>query len=121
MSGGEDRKLSPDLLEDDYRGVEIFPPQGSSNGKTYRNTWYEDDGIAAEPSIARFAVTYSCTKEIIFVELDTELDGYVPQWKGLSIILPVGDKRAVMGRDKENLAHKVDARGRLTYTLEMLY
>lgn len=121
MSGGDDRNISPDLPEDDYRGVEIFPPQGSSNGKAYYNIWYEDDGIAAKPSIARFTLSYSCTQETISVGLKAGLGEYIPKWKELSIILPIGDKRAVIGLDKRNLAHNVDARGRLTYNLETSY
>lgn len=120
VSVGEDRRISPDLPEDDYRGVEIFPPQGSSNGETYRNSWYEDDGIAAKPSIAKFTLSYSCDKDQILVEFDAELGGYTPKWRELSIILPNGEKRVVVDKSKRSLSQEKDSRGRLTSVLKAL-
>jgi alpha-glucosidase (family GH31 glycosyl hydrolase) len=117
VSNGENRNDSPNLPEDDYRGVEIFPPPRSSDGKTYRNTWYEDDGVAAKPSIARFTLSYSCTQETIFVKLEAELGAYLPKWQELNIILPNGDKRAVMGKNKQDLPQREDNRGRSTFVL----
>jgi alpha-glucosidase (family GH31 glycosyl hydrolase) len=118
-SVGENRNDSPDLPEDDYRGVEIFPPPGSSNGRTYRSTWYEDDGITANPSVARFLLSYSCTQESVFVDVDMQLDGYKPKWEQLSIILPAGDERVVMSRNKPNLERRVDSSGRVVSVLEL--
>ena len=118
VSVGESRDISPDLPEDDYRGVEIFPPEGSSYGKTYRNTWYEDDGIGAKLVVATFILSYSCTQETIFVGLETKLGGYSPKWQDLSIILPNGEKRVVMGNNKHSLRQLEDNCGRLTFALE---
>lgn len=33
---------------DDYRGVEIFPPAGSSHGRVFASSWREDDGYSRE-------------------------------------------------------------------------
>jgi len=117
-SVGENRNISPNLPEDDYRGVEIFPPKGSSNGKKYHNTWYEDDGIAAKPSIARFILSYRCTQETVLVDLEMELGGYKPKWEEVHIILPVGDERVVIGRNQQQLSRRVDSRGRVISVLE---
>jgi alpha-glucosidase (family GH31 glycosyl hydrolase) len=117
-SVGENRNISPNLPEDDYRGVEIFPPKGSSNGKKYHNTWYEDDGIASKPSVARFILSYSCTQETVLVDLEMKLGGYKPKWEQLSIILPVGDERVVIGRNHQQLSRRVDSHGRVVSVLE---
>ena len=117
VSVGENRNISPDLPEDDFRGVEIYPPEGSSNGKTYINTWYEDDGIGARPIIASFTLSYSCTEDTIFVELDAKLGGYKPRWQELNIVLPNGEKRLVLGSNKQSLRQLEDKRGRLTIAL----
>src|SRR5215469_3497295 len=52
LSAGE-KENPASLPPDDYRAVEIFPPRGSSHGKTYMNTWYEDDGVS--PSAAKIS------------------------------------------------------------------
>ena len=119
VSGGENRKISPDLPEDDYRGVEIFPPPGSSNGKTYRTTWYEDDSIAAEPLVARFALSYSCDRKSIFVDIDVQLNGYQPKWNQLSIILPFGDERGMISMKSQKILQQIDSRGRVIFVLEV--
>ncbi|RDW88009.1 neutral alpha-glucosidase ab [Coleophoma cylindrospora] len=93
---GDVRNIA-DLPDDDYRGIEIFPPQGSSKGKTYSTTWYEDDGIAADPKISKFTIQYHSTETHVTVSLHPHpANEYVPVWTNVSIILPVGDKRVVI-------------------------
>lgn len=104
---------------DDYRGVEIFPPQGSSHGNVFSTTWMEDDGISLHPDIARFGIKYSSTEETVSVSLlwDTR-GGYVPAWQDLDIILHTGDARRVVADSGRPLDFKgKDARGRMVYTL----
>ncbi|KAK5279100.1 hypothetical protein LTR16_007984 [Cryomyces antarcticus] len=102
VSGAENRETCPDLPEDDRRGVEIFPPEKSWPGRTYRNTWYEDDGISARPNIAKFTLSYSSREETVAVELEIELNGYELRWKHLSIILPVRETRMVVARETKS-------------------
>jgi hypothetical protein len=82
---------------DDYRAVEIFPPKGSSNGRVYTTTWYEDDGISPPPaSISTFEFRYRTTDEAVEVELVKWLQpDFEPAWKELTVVLPKGDKRSV--------------------------
>lgn len=97
----EDKTKFSSLSPDDYRGVEIFPPKRSSNGKVWTNTWYEDDGLSADPVISRFTIEYSCTEEDISIRFTPKIEdnGFVPLWKELDIILPVGDNRKVVLED----------------------
>ena len=118
VSVGEKRGLSPNLPEDDFRCVEIYPPEGSSHGKTYRNTWYEDDGIGAKSIMASFTLSYSCTEETVLVGLETKLNGYERKWQELSIIVPRGEKRPVMGKNKQGMRQSENEGGRLTFILE---
>ncbi|KIW90111.1 uncharacterized protein Z519_09542 [Cladophialophora bantiana CBS 173.52] len=84
------------LPEDDYRGVEIFPPKGSSHGRTFTTTWYEDDGLSLHPNISSFTVSYSSTEEKVAVALATGADNlFVPPWKEVVFILPRGDERYI--------------------------
>lgn len=97
----------PSLAPDDYRGVEIFPPKGTSNGYVWKNIWYEDDGLSARPKISIFTISYSSTetKVVVTFEKDIQKDGgFVPLWKELRIILPVGDERNIIGSDGTNAA-----------------
>jgi alpha-glucosidase (family GH31 glycosyl hydrolase) len=93
-SPGDHRFPSHNVVEDDYRAVEIFPPKGDS-GTTYSYTWYEDDGISARPEITTFKLRYSSTSEKVTVEFE-KLGNFVPLWRDLGIILPVGDSRNVV-------------------------
>lgn len=83
------------LEEDDYRGVEIFPPQGSSHGKVFTSTWLEDDGFSQRPQISKYTVRYSSTEEKVIIGFSgrDESSRYVPAWSSLDIILPQGDRR----------------------------
>ncbi|KAH7370951.1 neutral alpha-glucosidase [Rhexocercosporidium sp. MPI-PUGE-AT-0058] len=101
-SPGDHRFPSPNVVEDDYRAVEIFP----GNGEV---TWYDDDGIAAKPEISTFTLTYTSDEEIT---VGLKIEGKVPVWKEIDIILPVGEKRSVVG-----CARKGDSRGRAVFTL----
>lgn len=85
------------LAEDDYRAVEIFPPQGSSHGRVFTSSWYEDDGMALRPDISRFSVCYSSTAEMVTVGFEADgKNGFVPAWSDVDFILHVGDERHVV-------------------------
>jgi alpha-glucosidase (family GH31 glycosyl hydrolase) len=94
---GDHKHPSPNVFEDDYRAVEIFPPKGSTpREKVFSNTWYEDDGIAAKPEISAFTVKYGATKSEVRVQFEKDpRNKYTPVWKDLHVILPVGDERTV--------------------------
>ncbi|KAL2395119.1 Alpha-glucosidase 2 [Exophiala dermatitidis] len=82
------------IPEDDFRGIEIFPPKGSSHGRSFKTTWYEDDGLALRPNISSFTVSYSATEDKVTVDLIPRPDNvYVPAWKEAVFILPPGDNR----------------------------
>lgn len=92
---GDHDHPSFNVFEDDYRAIEIFPPPNAAS-KEYQYTWFEDDGIAAQPSILSLTLTYSSTKTQISVRLETrEESAFCPVWKKVNIILPVGDARKV--------------------------
>jgi hypothetical protein len=94
------------LPEDDYRGVEIFSsPEERSDGSVYATSWMEDDGISiaevAEKHMAKFTVSYSATPKEISVSFAVDKTTFEPPWlkNGLTVILPVGDGRKVVGGD----------------------
>ncbi|TAQ88459.1 hypothetical protein B7494_g3240 [Chlorociboria aeruginascens] len=92
---GDHRHKSFNVSEDDYRAVEIFPPQGASTS-IFTNTWFEDDGISANPAISSFKVEYSSTNTNIRVRVVGHADNkYKPIWNDIYIILPVGEARPV--------------------------
>ncbi|KAF4550594.1 putative glycosyl hydrolases family 31 protein 2 [Elsinoe fawcettii] len=108
------------LEEDDYRGLEIFPPKGSSHGTTFMSSWYEDDGLSIKPDITRFECTYSSTEEKITVEVTVPTDDkFVPVWKEVTIILPMGDERHVVSGATGMILEKLDSdeSGRRRYRL----
>ena len=96
LSAGEDTNRA-ELPADEYRAVEIFPGLGNSGERAYSNSWYEDDGISPAPAkISTFVISYGWSETEIRVAFEQRLqEGYSPTWKGLSIILPAGDKRDV--------------------------
>jgi alpha-glucosidase (family GH31 glycosyl hydrolase) len=106
------------LPADDYRAVEVFPPEGSSNGKVFTTTWYEDDGISPSPaSISTFELQYSTTEETVEVELKGKLQpGFKPAWKDLVVVLPVGDQRGVTLNKREAKHLKTDGKGRAHFS-----
>lgn len=91
---GDIRPACTSLPQDDYRGIEIFPPKGSSHDRTFSTTWYEDDGFSLQPNISSFTVSYSAEEEKVTVALETHPDNiFVPPWKEVVFILPHGDRR----------------------------
>jgi alpha-glucosidase (family GH31 glycosyl hydrolase) len=112
---GDHTHPSPNVFEDDYRAIEIFPAMGES--KLYSVTWFEDDGIAARPDISSFTVRYSSTTTDVTVEVEAgKGNKFVPIWKDIHIILPFGDKRLVISRG-EALCKVEDNRGRAVFTM----
>jgi alpha-glucosidase (family GH31 glycosyl hydrolase) len=94
---GDHTHFLPNIVEDDYRVIEIFPPRGES--KTYSVVWFEDDGIAAKPDISSFIIRYSSRTIEVSVEVEIgKEDKYAPILKDIDIILPVGDQRPVASR-----------------------
>ncbi|KAK5089216.1 hypothetical protein LTR05_003442 [Lithohypha guttulata] len=90
--------------EDDYRGIEIFPPKSSSHGISFSNSWYEDDGLSLKPDISKFTIEYSSREEEIAFGLSSRAgDRFVPGWKSVVIILPHGDKRRVVSMKGEQV------------------
>lgn len=115
----EPRDEFPNLPADDYRGVEIFPPEGDSKGQAWKGVWYEDDGLSAEENwcSSRFVVEYGCTESEVTVSFTRE-GAFVPVWKDLSVILPVGDERKVVSKDGVEVERcGKDERGRVVYRL----
>ncbi|KAG9253700.1 neutral alpha-glucosidase ab precursor [Emericellopsis atlantica] len=97
LSPGETENVAS-LPLDDYRAVEIFPPPKSSEGKTWSNTWYEDDGVAAVEKVKISAYTIGYSSMDTEVEVTFERDessGFVAPWKTLVVVLPSGDDRTV--------------------------
>ncbi|KAF2454954.1 putative alpha-glucosidase [Lineolata rhizophorae] len=110
--GGHDYE-SPQLSKDDYRAIEIFPPQGSSHGECYTSTWYEDDGISANPQISSFTVSYSSTETEVAVTFSRGANNvYKPVWQNIDIILPVEERRSVFLNGKRAHMEMKDAHGR---------
>jgi len=115
---GDHKHPSPNVFEDDYRGVEIFPPKGKSS-KVFSNTWYEDDGIAANPFISSFTVKYSCTMTQVDVKFEKDArNKYQAIWKDLHVILPVGEKRTVTS-SHGTVTKFEESRGRVIYKIEI--
>ncbi|CAG5178352.1 uncharacterized protein ALTATR162_LOCUS8657 [Alternaria atra] len=99
---------------DDYRGVEVFPPKASSQGKVYTSTWYEDDGVSPPPAkISVFTIKYETTETQVLVQYEEKLqDGFWPHWQELEIILPRGDTRSVVFNGVDAVKTEVDKLGR---------
>jgi hypothetical protein len=118
-----DKINEANLPEDDYRGVEIFPsPEDRSDGTVYETTWMEDDGIStvevAEKQMAKLTISYSATSKQISVSFTAETTSFEPPWllNGLTIILPVGDGRPVVGGDGCDVeSRRCDESGRKRY------
>lgn len=115
---GDHKHPSPNVFEDDYRGVEIFPPKEGSP-KVYANTWYEDDGIAAQTDISSFTFTYTCTASEVEVEFEKNAANiYEPLWKEIHVILPVGEERKVTVA-RGQVVRLDDNRGRAVYKISI--
>ena len=114
---GDHTHPSPNVFEDDYRAVEIFPPKGDS--RIYKVPWLEDDGIAARPDISSFTFLYSSTASEISVDLEVGAENkYIPVWKDVRVILPVGDDRVVI-RHGEALRRLENSRGRAVFVMQL--
>jgi alpha-glucosidase (family GH31 glycosyl hydrolase) len=101
LSSG-DKRNDASLPKDDWRGIEIFPPKGSSNGRVFEMKWYEDDGISAATRIATYAIKYSCSSSEITVAFQREeRAGFVSEFEDIDVILPVGDARTVVSQDSK--------------------
>lgn len=118
---GELKPECPKLEVDDYRGIEIFPPEGSSHGRTFSYTWFEDDGIALHPRISSFTIKYSSTDESITVGLKRDVDNvFQPPWREINIILLPGDERYIVSDSGAPLQNtNSDVRGRRLWTLQL--
>ncbi|KFY80323.1 hypothetical protein V499_00813 [Pseudogymnoascus sp. VKM F-103] len=115
-STGDHRFPSHKVVEDDYRAVEIFPFAGGSSS-TYSYTWYEDDGISSRPEISTFTLRYQSTPDNIVVEYDKS-GNFVPLWKDLDIILPMGDQRSViLSGSGAKCAKAMESRDRQVFTI----
>jgi alpha-glucosidase (family GH31 glycosyl hydrolase) len=115
---GDHTHPSPNVVEDDYRAIEIFPPKGDS-AKEYSVKWLEDDGIAASPEVSSFTVRYSSTASDVTVEIEAGKENkYVPVWKDVHIILPFGDERTVIS-GREAVCRVGDSRGRAVFILQL--
>lgn len=113
-----DSKNSARLPADDYRGVEIFPPPGSSNRRSFKFEWFEDDGISAKPTISTFSVSYSCSEDEVTVEFKHENGAFTPPWMGkIDIIVPHGDSRSVVDASGKQLDRSQGPEGRETFQL----
>jgi alpha-glucosidase (family GH31 glycosyl hydrolase) len=113
LSAGETSNPA-NLPADDYRGVELFPPKGSSNGRSFETVWFEDDGVSPPPArISIFTIRYATTESEISVEFEESLQAnFKPAWRELDIILPVGDKRTVNFGGKPVAGSKMDEKQR---------
>jgi alpha-glucosidase (family GH31 glycosyl hydrolase) len=98
-----DRLNEGNLPVDDWRGVEIFPPpEDRADETTYESEWMEDDGISPPPTkVARFRIRYAASPREVKVSFEEDCTDFEPPWveNGLTVILPVGDLRGVVGMD----------------------
>ncbi|CAK4030649.1 glycoside hydrolase family 31 [Lecanosticta acicola] len=110
------------LPQDDYRGVEIFPPpeEFSDGERRFETRWLEDDGISpGQPQHASFWIGYVATPAQVRVEVEMRVESgsFVPPWvkHGITVILPVGDGREVVAFPGTGAAveeRRRDAQGR---------
>jgi alpha-glucosidase (family GH31 glycosyl hydrolase) len=111
-----DKSNPASLPLDDYRAIELFPPQGRS-GKPYQTVWFEDDGISnSQNSISDFTIVYETTDNEVLVNYKEELrGGLTPHWNTLTIVMPVGDQRNVTFNGSELQDSGMDKKGRKTF------
>ena len=117
-----DKLNEADLPADDWRGVEIFPPpEDLADGTVFTSDWYEDDGISPPPAkAAKFAISYAATAHEVKIWFQQDLTAFTPPWvqHGITIILPVGDPRRIVGAPGKVIeARRSDATGRRRYHL----
>jgi alpha-glucosidase (family GH31 glycosyl hydrolase) len=118
---GDQKPACKSLPEDDYRGIEIFPPKESSHGMDFTTTWYEDDGLSLDPEISSFTVSYSCTAEKVVVSFTSAASNrFIPPWKELQFILPHGDERYIESAHGVKMARVAPQNdGRLRYRMHI--
>lgn len=119
FSPGEKENIA-DLPLDDFRALEIFPPQGDSRGKWYTTVWYEDDGVSsvAKNKIAKYTLAYTGTSTAVEVKLTRdESAGFAPPWKTVLVVLPTGDTRTVSSELGSVRGKGIDEQGRKQFEL----
>jgi alpha-glucosidase (family GH31 glycosyl hydrolase) len=119
---GEGIPACRSLKSDDYRGIEIFPPEGSSHGTIFEYTWYDDDGISRIPDISTFTVRYSSTCDRVIVNFSVNSsNSFIAPWQtALTFILLPGDERFVVSEDGTPLVNlENDSRGRPRYRMAL--
>jgi hypothetical protein len=88
----------------------------------WESTWFEDDGLSANPSISSFTISYGSTAATVRVKFEKHIPengGFVPLWKHLAIVLPVFDERVVAGESgKTVLDQGRDRHGRRVFQIE---
>ncbi|OAQ80600.1 neutral alpha-glucosidase ab precursor (glucosidase II alpha subunit) (alpha glucosidase 2) [Purpureocillium lilacinum] len=121
LSPGEKENVA-NLPLDDYRGVEIFPPPKGKgvDGRWYKTTWYEDDGVSTvrKNRVSSYTIAYRVQGSVVEVTFARdESFGFVAPWKSLTIILPVGDMRdlTIEGQDVELVG--TDKAGRRSFRI----
>lgn len=122
---GDKDSVGQGLVEDDWRGVEIFPPKGSSHGRVFHSTWFEDDGISRDGEMAAFTVRYTATEEEVRVGLSRGVGSglELPWVHALTFILLPGDERFLVsegGVPLTRLENDGSGRSRFLMTLKDL-
>lgn len=120
---GDGSSESHALPDDDYRGLEIFPPKSSSHGQTFSTTWYEDDGLSLKANISAFTVSYSCTEEKVSIGVTPGADNvFVPAWNDVVFILPRGDQRYIDSSSGGGALERLEAQSceRVRYRMSVL-
>ncbi|KAL9094646.1 MAG: hypothetical protein Q9165_003206 [Trypethelium subeluteriae] len=94
-----DLENEANLPEDNLRYIRLFPPHGSSSGKIFENTWYEDDGISLKPEISKFHLDMSSTDLEIRIKFEPDsTNRFKPPWlqEEIPIYLPHNESRKVV-------------------------
>ncbi|KAF6824492.1 neutral alpha-glucosidase ab precursor [Colletotrichum plurivorum] len=136
-SRAEEDPEFPGQAKDDWRSVEIFPPpvlRGDAvggnepdveskdvQGVVFEDSWLEDDGISREVQAEyKFAIRYEIVGEQISVKVTASVvegarEKWEPLWlsKGVDVVLPIGEERAVAGGEAKGL----DAKGRRVWNV----
>lgn len=105
LSPGEKENVAG-LPLDDYRAVEIFPPQGDAKGKSYTVTWYEDDGVSVvtKNKVSSYTIAYTSSSNEVSVAFSRdESSGFTTPWKTLVVVLPAGDARKVVSKSDQEV------------------
>lgn len=126
----------PNLAKDDWRGVEIFPPptvrdpnlpsaeDASATPTVFASEWLEDDGIspAEQADLCTFTVSYVAKGDAVEVTVAMAKHGaFEPLWvpNGITVILPVGEERPVVGTKGDVADAGRDDKGRRLWKLDL--